>query len=187
MEDRLHDWHQPVVSSWLVQQLQSPQALVLPPNRSELQTSNLDVTTARNAAARSLTSCQPGLEESIFGDQSFPGVLEKWWLKQNSELACFNICQISSCFVPIRNSLYHSQIIGFVTWAHSKMAIQRFAPRPLDPSSHYRAHGWHCQSVLQVSAQPFLLVFTIVLLHLVPHTARGILPLKCAILPLLQD
>lgn len=60
-----------------MQQLWYPWELVSTPNKSELQSSNLDVTPARNPAARSLTAYQPALEENVSGDQSFPSILGK--------------------------------------------------------------------------------------------------------------
>ena len=86
-------------------------------------------------------------KRAFLATKVFLGVLEKWWLKQNSDLAHFNTCQISSCLVPIRNSFHHSQIIVFLTWTHTKRAIQRCVPMPLAPSGCYRTPGWHWGSV----------------------------------------
>nr|XP_053779455.1 armadillo repeat-containing protein 3 [Desmodus rotundus] len=65
------------VSCWIEQQLRSPWELVSTPNRCELQSSNLSVTTTRSPATRLLTSYQAELEEDIFGYKRFPRVLEK--------------------------------------------------------------------------------------------------------------
>lgn len=86
-------------------------------------------------------------KRAFLATEVFLGVLEKWWLKQNSDLAHFNTCQISSCSVAIRNSSHHSQIIVFLTWTHTKRAIQRCVPMPLAPRGCYRTSGWHWGSV----------------------------------------
>lgn len=128
------------------------------------------MTTARNIAARSLTACQSDLEESTFGYGSFPGVLEKWWLKQSSGLAHFNIWQISSCFVPIRNAFHHSQMIGFLTWACNQDRDMEMCLHTFSSMHPARTLGWVSPGL---SPLPFFSFPALVLLCWVPHKARG--------------
>lgn len=147
MEAHFLDWHQPVVSSWLVQQLQSLWELVPPPNRSELQAPNLDVTTARNTAARSLTLVSWLCKGMFFWLLKFSWCPWEVMTQADSDLTHFNICQISSCFVPIRNRFHHSPIFLLI-WAHTKRVIQRCIPMHLAPSC---IPGW---LTTQVSVLP---------------------------------
>lgn len=100
------------------------------------------------------------VSQNVVGCRGFPDALENWWVKQNSNLAHFNICQIFSCFVPIRNTLRHSQIIVCVWFLFCFKSVPtpryRFAPRPSVASIDHPTPGQVGPPSMSVAFSPFV-------------------------------
>ena len=142
----LLDWHQPVVSSWLVQQLQSLWELYL----LQIEVSCRHRTwmwRLQDTAARSLTACQLALEGHVFlATEVFLVSLRsddssRFWLSSFQHLSNFlMLCSYQKSF----SSFPHF----FLIWAHTKRVIQRCFPMHLAPSG---IPGW---LTTQVSGLP---------------------------------